>query len=172
MGKIQNIIDNIVLSESQQEVKLGESTTLTLRFKIIGNIREVFDHRNWERAYNKHDNIFRIKIEITLRSGGKRIYQSSDIRKASLFWTRNPKIPYRIWVLIIKDDTSFYPSTVEEVKSLLFDVEKKIEIKGNGLNLANEKIHARLKISWGKHSYTEACELTGESNRVELTCRK
>src|SRR2546421_321372 len=81
--------------------------------------------------YNIHDNAFRMTIEVDLKSGRKTILPLKFIRKAVLFWTRSPKIPYRIWVSIIKDDIPFYPSTVEEARSLLFDVNKVIEVNGN-----------------------------------------
>jgi hypothetical protein len=167
------MIGNVILSTLQKEVKAGgEPAALILSFKIKGSIREVFNQKNWERAYNRHDNIFRIKIEITLKSSRKKIFRSENVRKASLFWTRNPKLPYRIWILIIKDDTPFYPSSVEEAKSLLFDVEKIIELKANNLEPRNQNVYASIKVSWGKHYYTQPCELSIESNKVELTCTK
>ena len=73
-------------------------------------------------------------IEVDLKSGRNTILPLKFIRKAVLFWTRSPKIPYRIWVSIIKDDIPFYPLTVEEARSLLFDVNKVIEVNGNDLN--------------------------------------
>ena len=47
----------------------SELLTLDLRFKIEGKIREVFDQKNWERAYDKHDNSFRVTIQLEVRSG-------------------------------------------------------------------------------------------------------
>jgi hypothetical protein len=90
------------------------------------------------------------------------------VRKAALFWTRNPKIPYRIWVSIVKDDTPFYPLTEEEAKSLLFDVNKVIELKGSDLNSGTHKLYTDIKVSWGKHAYTQANEIKSRSNDIEL----
>ena len=122
-----------MLSKSQDELNQSELLTLNLVFRIIGQIREAFDQKNWERAYNKHDNSFRMTIEVDLKSGAKTILPMKFVRKAALFWTRSPKIPYRIWLSIIKDDMSFYPSTVEEAKSLLFDIRKLITLNKNDL---------------------------------------
>jgi hypothetical protein len=113
----ESIVSDAKLSLLQDKIKKGAPLTLSLSFKIIGNIREVFDQKNWERAYNKHDNLLRLTIEISLKEGRKVVLQNKFVRKATLFWTRSPKIPYRIWVSIIKDDTLFYPVTVEEAKS-------------------------------------------------------
>lgn len=165
-----SIIADSVINKSQNSVKIGQPLTLSLSFKINGNIREVFEQKNWERAYNKHDNGFRMSIEVDLKSGRKSILLVKFVRKAALFWTRNPKIPYRIWVSIIKDNTSFYPLTVEEAKSLLFDVKKVIELNGNAFNPGSNKLFADIKVRWGKHTYTEPTLIAGKSNVIEIKC--
>lgn len=157
------------LSRLQDKVKKGESSlTLSLSFKIQGNIREVFDQKNWERAYNIHDNVFRITIEISLKDGRKAVLQNKFVRKAILFWTRSPKIPFRIWVSIIKDDTPFYPTTVEEAKSLLFDINQLIELNGDHLERGSHEFSTDIKVSWGKHFYTNPTVITGRSNAVAI----
>ncbi len=165
-----SIVSDAKLSLLQDKIKKGESSTLSLSFKIIGNIREVFDQKNWERAYNKHDNLFRITIEISLKAEMKVVLQNKFVRKATLFWTRSPKIPYRIWVSIIKDDTPFYPITVEEAKSLLFDINKLIEVNCDHLKNGSHELSAYIKVSWGKHYYTNPTRINGRSNTVEIRC--
>lgn len=156
------------LSRLQDKEKKDESLTLSLSFKIQGNIREVFDQKNWERAYNIHDNVFRITIEISLKDGRKAVLQNKFVRKAILFWTRSPKIPFRIWVSIIKDDTPFYPTTVEEAKSLLFDINKLIELNGYDFKRGSREFSTDIKVSWGKHFYTNPTVITGRSNTVSI----
>ena len=157
------------LIKLQDKVKKGKSSLrLSLSFKIQGNIREVFDQKNWERAYNIHDNVFRITIEISLKDGRKAVLQNKFVSKATLFWTRSPKIPFRIWVSIIKDDTPFYPTTVEEAKSLLFDINKLIELNGYHLKRGSHEFSTDIKVSWGKHFYTNPTIITGRSNAVSI----
>ena len=156
------------LSRLQDKEKKGESLTLSLSFKIQGKIREVFDQKNWERAYNIHDNVFRITIEISLKDGRKAVLQNNFVRKAILFWTRSPKIPFRIWVSIIKDDTPFYPTSVEEAKSLLFDINKLIELNGYDFKRGSREFSTDIKVSWGKHFYTNPTVITGRSNAVSI----
>jgi hypothetical protein len=165
-------IANAVLSKSQDKLKISEMLILSVGFKITGEIKEVFNQKNWERAYNKHDNAFRMTIEVDLKSGRKTILPLKFIRKAVLFWTRSPKIPYRIWVSIIKDDTPFYPSTVEEARSLLFDVNKVIEVNGNDLNSGSHYLFTNIRVRWGKHDYTEPTTISARSNVIEVTCIK
>lgn len=163
-----SFIAGATLAKSQDSVKSDQPLTLSLNFKVDGAIREVFSQKNWERAYNKHDNGFRMTIEVDLKSGRKTIVSLKFVRKAALFWTRNPKIPYRIWVSIVKDDAPFYPLAEEEARSLLFDVNKVIELSGSDLDSGTQKLYADIRVSWGKHDYTEPGEIKGRSNEVEL----
>ena len=163
-----SFISRAVLAKSQDSVKSGQPLTLSLSFKVEGEIREVFSQKNWERAYNKHDNGFRMTIEVDIKSGRKTVLPLKFVRKAALFWTRNPKIPFRIWVSIVKDEAPFYPLTEEEAKSLLFDVNKVIELSGSDLDSGMHKLYADVRVSWGKHDYTEPTEINGRSNEIEL----
>jgi hypothetical protein len=163
-----SFISGALLEKSQDSVKPGQPLTLNLSFKIDGAIREVFSQKNWERAYNKHDNALRITIHVELKSGRRTIMPMKLVRKAALFWTRNPKIPHRIWVSIVKDDAPFYPLTEDEAKSLLFNVNKVIELSGSDLNLGTQRLYTDIHVSWGKHDYTEPTAIKGRSNEVEL----
>lgn len=163
-----SFIDSATLDKSQENVRPDQPLTLSLSFRIQGAIRDAFSQKNWERSYNKHDKGFLMKIEIDLKSGRRRIALIKLVRKAALFWTRNPKIPYRVWVSIIKDDAPFYPLTEEEAKSLLFDVNKVIELKGSDLFSGTHKLYADIKVSWGKHVFTEPNQIKGRSNYIEL----
>jgi hypothetical protein len=163
-----SFIDSVTLAKSQESVRPDQPLTLSLSFRIQGSVREAFSQKNWERAYNKHDKGFLMKIEIDLNSCRRRITLIKLVRKAALFWTRNPKIPYRIWVSIVRDDTPFYPLTEEEAKSLLFDVNKVIELKGSDLNSGTHKLYTDIRVSWGKHVYIQPNEIKGRSNNIEL----
>src|ERR671938_304412 len=162
-----SFIAETALTKSQDSVKAGQPLTLSLSFKVQGAIREAFNQKNWERAYNKHDNGFRMTIKVDIKSGRRTIVPVKFVRKAALFWTRNPKIPHRIWVSIVKDETPYYPLAIEEAKSLLFDVNKVIELNGSDLASGIHKLHADIRVSWGKHEYTEPTEIKGRSNEVE-----
>jgi hypothetical protein len=163
-----SFITGATLGKSQDSVKSDQPLTLSLIFKVDGTIREVFSQKNWERAYNMHDNMFRMTVEVELKSGRKTVLPIKFVRKAALFWTRNPKIQYRIWVSIVKDDAPFYPLTEEEAKSLLFDVNKVIELSGNDLDSGPQKLYAEIRVSWGKHDYTEPVQIKARSNEIEL----
>lgn len=137
---------------------------LDLSFKIDGNIRDLFNPKVWEAAYDKHDKSFRMSIAVALKLQRTKILLAKITRKTSIFWTRSPKIPYRIWVLIIRDYDAFYPKTIEEAKSLMFDVNKVIELGTNDFSPGDNTIYADIAVSWGRHYYTEPTQISIVSN--------
>jgi len=161
-------ISDIKIGSSHDSIKSNEILTLSLSFNIDGSIRENFSQKNWERAYDKHDNGFRVTISLDLKVGRNSVDKAKFVRKAVLFWTRNPKLSYRVWVSVIKDETPHYPLTIEEAKSLLFDVTKTMELDSNKLKEGENEIHVSIKVSWGKHLYTDPFELHGETKVVEV----
>ena len=161
-------ISDIKLGTSHYSIRSNETLTLSLSFNIDGLIREIFSQKNWEKAYDKHDNAFRLSVLLDVRAGRKFIDKIKFVRKAILFWTRNPKLSYRIWISVIKDETPYYPLTVEEAKSLLFDVTKTIELESNNLKKGENQIQIDITVSWGRHLYTEPFELHGQTEIVKV----
>lgn len=159
-------ISDIKVGSSHDSIRSNEVLTLSLSFNIDGLIRENFSQKNWERAYDKHDNGFRLTISLDLKVGRNTVDKSKFVRKAALFWTRNPKLSHRVWVSIIKDETPHYPLTIEEAKSLLFDVTKTMELDSNKLREGKNEIYVSIKVTWGKHLYTDPIELHGKTKAV------
>jgi hypothetical protein len=168
LNEEKDSLDHIVLSKINNQNKSNDLILFSLSLKINGKIRELFNQSLWEKAYNKFDNTFRITINVDLKSGNKILYSIKFVKKAVFFWTRNPRIPHRIWIFIVKDDAPFYPESEEEAKSLLFDIEKIIELKPSIITKKITKIYANVKISWGKHNFTESTKLEGKSNEEEI----
>ena len=167
-NKNESFISDLVLKKSSEKSTIGNIVTLRLNFAIKGTIREVFSQKNWEKAYNKHDNILRLAIKLDIKNNGQIIESKKLVRKAILFWTRNPKIQHRIWITIVKDDNPFYPLEEEEAKNLLFDFQKEIDIESNKLRVGKNKISIKITTSWGTHEYIEKNEITKETNIEEI----
>ncbi len=168
MSEEKDSLDNIVLTKINNPSKPNDLISFSLSLKINARIRKLFNQSLWEKAYNKFDNTFRITINVDLKSGNKILYSIKFVKKAVFFWTRNPRIPHRIWIFIVKDDSPFYPESEEEAKSLLFDIEKIIELKPSMISKKSSKIYANVKISWGRHNFTEPTKLEGKSNEEEI----
>jgi len=163
-----NRLENIVLTKTKNKISINETISLNLSFKINGSIRDLFTQSTWEKAYNKFDNTFRIMIDADIKVGKKKIHSVKFLRKAIFFWARNPKIQHRIWVSIVRDDSPFYPLSEQESRSLLFDVNKIIEFSISDLNQGIYNFHADVRVSWGKHNFTEALKLEGISNQEQI----
>ena len=168
MSEEKDSLDNIVLTKINNPSKSNDLISFSLSLKINARIRKLFNQSLWEKAYNKFDNTFRITINVDLKSGNKILYSIKFIKKAVFFWTRNPRIPHRIWIFIVKDDSPFYPESEEEAKSLLFDIEKIIELQPSIISKKSSKIYANVKISWGRHNFTEPTKLEGKSNEEDI----
>lgn len=169
-GDKLSTITHVLLTRTahQNEVNLGRPLTLDLSFRIDGHIRHVFNPRTWESAYNKHDTVFRISIVVTVKEGKTKLLLTKLTRRAALFWTRNPKISSRIWAYITSDDTPCYPNSVEEARSLLFNIEKRIHVGTSNLGAGNHLLCAQVNVSWGRHHYTERSEIIAVSNMIKV----
>jgi len=168
LNKEESFISDIILKKSQEKSTIGNPVTVSLNFSIKGTLRDIFTQKNWEKAYNKHDNILRLVIKLDIKNNGKTIESKKLLRKAILFWTRNPKIQHRIWITVVKDESPHYPLEEEEARNLLFDFQKDIEVESNKLRIGKNKVSVTIILLWGKHEYIEKNQIIKESNIEEI----
>jgi hypothetical protein len=136
----------------------------TVRFSVRGAVREAFNEEGWSAAYAAYDNTFKLKYGVRVYTGStlkKTLGREVDsYRKASIFWTRNPKLvnpmkDKRIWVQVAKNFEPFIPLTVEGVRAELFDFEEKVAFDPAELGPGTHKVGAEVRVSWQKHTYVE-----------------
>lgn len=173
----KNHISDISLTKSKEVFSLDENIEVAVKFSIQGDLREAFNEKNWTKAYNKYDNLFKLKYGVKLLSGGVRKQEIAKpidaYRKASIFWTRNPKLvnpmkEKRIWVQIAKNFEPFIRLTEEEVRQELFDFEEKIIFKASELGTGKHKLGAEAFVSWQKHDYTEPFSTKSHAEEIEI----
>ena len=162
----RNFISETKIETVQKTEEYSNMRQLRISFSIKGTIRGAFSPSTWETAYDKHDNSFRLKIRIIIKVKNQTILSMEYVRKAVLFWTRNPKIPYRIWIFIVQEDVPIYPVSVEEAISLMFDVNKIIEVNEDRIGSSDGDVRAEIGVSWGRHEFTEPAELYAKTNSV------
>ena len=171
-------ISEIILVKSKEEYSLDENVEIHVQFSVEGDLRDAFNEANWTKSYNNNDVSFKMKFGIKLISGGfrkKELGRTMDTyRKASIFWTRNPKLvnpmkDRRIWVQVAKNFEPFIRHTEEEVKQELFDFDEKFVFKASDLGKGKHKIGAETFASWQKHDYTESGNVKNNSKEVEIT---
>ena len=170
-------ISDIELLKEKDEFSLSGYISINVKFSIQGMIRDAFTEKNWTTAYNKNDNTFKLKYGIKLFSGVLRKHQVGNAidsyRKASIFWTRNPKLvnpmkERRIWVQVAKNFEPFIRLTEEEVRQELFDFNEKITFKASDLGKGTHKIGADAWASWQKHDYTESDDVKNHTKEIEI----
>ena len=171
-------ISAIELVKSKDEYLSDENVEINVKFSLEGDLRNAFNEANWTKAYNNNDVSFKLKYGIKLTTGGfrkKELGRTIDsYRKASIFWTRNPKLvnpmkDRRIWVQVAKNFEPFIRLSEEEVRQELFDFDEKFVFKGSDLGKGKHKISAEAFASWQKHDYTEPGSVKNNSSEIEIT---
>ena len=170
-------ISDIELVKSKDEYASDENIEINVQFSVEGDLRDAFNEANWTEAYNKNDVSFKMKCGVKLTSGGfrkKELGRTIDTyRKASIFWTRNPKLvnpmkDRRIWVQVAKNFEPFIRLTEEEVRQELFDFNEKFVFKAEDLGKGTHKISAEAFASWQKHEFTEPGNVKNNSREIEI----
>ena len=176
----RNFISDIELVKSNDKFKLDENVALNVKFSVLGALREAFNEKNWEKAYNKHDNVFKLKYGVKLYTGGIRKREISrpidTYRKVAIFWTRNPKITQvaekKIWVQIAKNFEPFIPRNQTEAQEMLLDFNEKMEFKASELGDGKHKMGAEVYVSWLKHDYIDSFSEKAHSKEIEIEITK
>lgn len=169
-------IEHLMLTASRSDYT--QPVTFEVSFSVNGKVRELFNRDTWLYAYERHNNLFRIKYSIALKASSREVCEPIIfLRKASLYWSRDPTIePYppekKVWVMIVMDNDSLLPRSVQEAQSMLFDVSRKVDVfaldkmLGKGVH----EVYAEVSVSWSKHVYINADELSARSNKVTIKC--
>ena len=157
-------ISAMALGKEKDAFSSDETITITARFSLTGELRDVFTEKNWTEAYDAFDNTIKLKYKVKLAKDGLRKHElgkSIDTyRKAAIFWTRNPKLvnpmkERRVWVQVAKNFEPFIALTEEDVKKEFFDFEEKFTFKASELGTGNHKIFAEASASWEDHGKKE-----------------
>jgi hypothetical protein len=171
-------ISEIHLAKSKDEYTSDENIEINVQFSVEGDLRNAFNEANWTKAYNNNDVSFKMKYGVKLTSGGfrkKELGRTVDTyRKASIFWTRNPKLvnpmkDRRIWVQVAKNFEPFIRLSEEEVRQELFDFSEKFVFKASDLGKGKHKIGVEAFASWQKHDYIETGNVKNNSDEIEIT---
>ena len=68
----KTFITDVELEKSNDKFGSDDNVTINVKFAVMGAFREAFNEKNWERAYNKHGNTFKLKYGVKLYAGGLR----------------------------------------------------------------------------------------------------
>ena len=155
----------------------NDSITLNVKFSLNGDVRDSFNEKNWTDAYEKNDNQFKLKYGIKIGSSGIRkhdiVKPIDTYRKASIFWTRNPKLvnpmkEKRIWVQVAKNFEPIIILTEADGQKELFDFDEQIILNASDLGKGKHKVGAEVFASWNTHPYIEKNEEKVRSEEIEI----
>ena len=170
-------ISNLILVKDKDAYTIDDSITLNVKFSLNGELRNAFNEKNWTDAYEKNDNQFKLKYEIKLTSGGLRKHNVgkpiNTYRKASIFWTRNPKLvnpmkERRIWVQVAKNFEPYIKLTEEDVQKELFDFDEQVTLSASELGQGEHKISAEVFVSWNKHVFVDGDKEKSQSEEIRI----
>jgi len=170
-------ISDLILVKDKDVYTTADSITLNVKFSLNGEVRNAFNEKNWTDAYEKNDNQFKLKYGIKIASTGIRKHDVGKpidtYRKASIFWTRNPKLvnpvkEKRIWVQVAKNFEPIIKLTEEDVQKELFDFDEPVILSASDLGKGKHKISAEVFVSWNKHPYIEKNEEKAHSEEIEV----
>ena len=162
-------IDDLRLVVSNSTVKADDIIDFELSFKVDGEVRQRFNQTVWSDAYDKHDNLFRVKYVLNLGyEKGALMEPVTLVRKASFYWSRNPKLPppppnKKIWAMIVIDESPVIPISEEHARTLLFDVKYSMLLSGSRFEEGEHKVYAKVIASWGKHTFIVGEEISKKS---------
>ena len=170
-------ISDLNLVKDKDVYASGDSITINVKFLLNGDVRNSFTEKNWTDAYEKNDNQFKLKYGIKLVSSGIRkhdiVKPIDTYRKASIFWTRNPKLvnpmkEKRVWVQVAKNFEPTIKLTEEDVQKELFNFDEPIILSASDLGKGKHKISAEVFASWNTHTYIEKNEEKIHSEEIEI----
>lgn len=164
------VIDGVSITTDKRSYGENETIKVNLGFRIVGGLREAFHPDIWTVAWEDFDKVLRLTMKLTLNKqrgvGARKLVEmKKEVRKASFYWSRDPDLPYRIWVMVMPEDGGppQIPKNVEDAKSKMLDGEKEFQIRASDLGPGSHRIFASMAGRWGRRSFIEKGEVAGKS---------
>jgi hypothetical protein len=163
-------ISGVQLTTDKKSYGESDIITASLRFKIVGGLREAFNPEVWTVSYDDFDKILRLSLWTSLgvQRGpltGKLAGAKKEVRKASFYWSRDPDLPYRIWVMVVPEDGGppKIPVSVEDAKKKMLDVTKTFEVPASTLGKGRYRLVGEAHARWGRRSFIEKGSVSSRS---------
>ena len=166
----QTKLNGVKLIADKKSYSPNDTVTANLEFRVVGGLREAFQPEVWTMAWEDFDKSVRLTLRMSLgvQRGlltRKLVEIRKEVRKASLFWSRDPDLPYRIWAMVVPEDGGppKIPRSVEDAKSEMFDVEKTLRFSASALGRGKHRLVGSADASWGRRSFIEKGSVSSKS---------
>ena len=168
-------IDQVRAVADRKAYAPGDTVKVNVSFRVVGGLREAFRPDVWTVAWEDFDKILRFTITMKLKVQGavasKKLAETKkEVRKASFYWSRDPDLPHRIWVMVVPEDGGppKIPRNAEDAKSKMLDIEKEFSFPASVLGAGTHKLVADVKGRWARRSFIEKGEVASKSRPLEI----
>jgi hypothetical protein len=168
-------IERISLVTDKKSYASDDTVKVNVAYRIVGGLREAFHPDVWTVAWEDFDKRLPLTLSLTLNANGgirplKLEEVKKEVRRASFYWSRDPDLPYRIWVMIMPEDGGppKIPRNVEDAKSKMLDVEKEFAFPASSLSPGRHELFAGAKARWTRRSFIEKGEVESKSKPVMI----
>jgi hypothetical protein len=168
-------LTEVQLMTDKKSYTRDEIILANLGFKVVGGLRESFHPDVWTVAWEDYDKIVRLTLgaSVGVQRGirYKQLAQiKKEVRKASFYWSRDPDLPYRIWVMVMPEDGGppQIPLSVEDAKTKMLDVMKSFEIQAAELGRGRHWLAGSASVKWARRSFIEKGELSAKTKPVAV----
>jgi hypothetical protein len=165
----ETVVANFSVTPLVSEVTPGRELEVEVAFSVKGKLRRSFSRASWQEAYEAHDLQLRLAYELTLVRRAAIFHHKVFgplrlVKKAKLYWSRNPDLEDHIWAMVVDEDGMPHIFDREEqVDAALFDFRRRVLIPSGALAPGDHVLKAELRLRWGRHLYVEGGELRAES---------
>ncbi len=168
-------IDRVQLVTDKKSYAPGDTVKVSVSYRILGGLREAFHPDVWTVAWEDFDKRMPLTLRLALGARGgirarKLAEAKKEVRRASFYWSRDPDLPYRIWVMVMPEDGGppKIPRNVEDAKSKMLDVEKEFGFPASSLGPGRHGLVAEAKARWGRRSFIEKGAVEASSKPVVI----
>jgi len=171
-------IDAVIVTQTSGEVAADQGAQFRVRFSLRGGLVDTFNRATWQQAYDVHDTSLRLLYWITMKKKGA--FRSSAIgepskflKKATLYWTRNPdltdNVTNRIWAMVVSEEKVPHIFDSErELRDYLFTFDRRILVPAAAISRVSGPLVAEVRLKWGRHSFIEKGHVVATSDPFEL----
>ncbi|MBI4258552.1 MAG: hypothetical protein HY619_06320 [Thaumarchaeota archaeon] len=171
-------IGSISLKANRESFLVDEPIKLSLSFQVVGGFRDNFTQPVWEEAYKAHDVSLRLTCTVSFARKVGRVFSKKVgkpirlVRKARLFWTRNPERFNKTWVMVIdENEVPTLPKSDAEAQSMLLDFVRTFDLLGTDLGKGEHSIVAKVRVKWGQHYYVPKGMVGATSPPLKIICK-
>jgi len=168
-------LEGVRLITDKKSYSPGDTATANLEFRVVGGLREAFHPDIWTVAWEDFDKVLRLTMRVSLRVQRGLLTRKlaeikKEVRKASFYWSRDPDLPYRIWVMVVPEDGGApkIPRSVEDAKARMFDVEKTFRFAASALGTGRHRLVGGAYASWGRRTFIEKGSASSKSKPLVI----